>query len=40
MVRSLNANSFRLHLTFPKQIPANYYDIILSVFQWKTGIIL
>lgn len=40
MVRPLNANSFRLHLTFPKQIPAIYYDIILSVFQWKTGVIL
>ena len=35
MLRSLNANSFRLHLTFPKQFPAIYYDTVLSVFRQK-----
>ena len=31
---------FCLHLTFPKQVAAIYYNVILGFTQWKTGIIL
>ncbi len=29
---------FFIHITFPKQVIAIYYNIVIGAFQWKTGI--
>ncbi len=30
---------FSLHITFPKQVIAIYYNIVIGAFQWKNGYI-